>query len=143
MCSQSSNSAKAAALSPRARLHSLRKRGGALCRVQIYISYKARSHKVNGSGKVIVDPHPDPHQRQKLNTSARAYTMFGRRRQLMRSWVMLLTDRTNDSVTNDHITPPALAALWPEYNQLYFTKKQIAHNKTTKTKILIDSYYTK
>ena len=99
MCRESSNSAKAPALSRRWRLHSWtearwrpllsqntsQKSGFALCRG------KWKSDR-------RLHPHPAPDQHQKLTTSrgsSLAHAMFGRR-QLRRSSVILLTDRMTE-----------------------------------------------
>ena len=50
------------------------KRGGSFWRVTIYHNYKALSPNVNGSGKVIVGPHPNSDQHQNLTTSRGSVT---------------------------------------------------------------------
>ena len=102
---ESSNSAATPALSRRQQLHSA-------AAPSVESKYIVESRYVNGSGQVIVDPHPAPDQQQKLTTSrvsplARAYRVWS---VSVTAFMSYRAHRQNDR-TNDHITPPALAEL--------------------------------
>ena len=79
------------------------KSGGDPCRVKIH-RIKPDLRYVNGSGKVIVHPHPAPDQHQNLTTSGGLTLVVT---SIVSYPAHEQNERQNDR-TKDHITPPAL-----------------------------------